>query len=107
MDGPRPCPWVSCKYHLALSITRYGSIRVLVSGKPTTFEEICNGVAKVLTEMPYTCALDVADRGGMTLESIAEFTGLTRERVRQVEDAALEKARETAEYEQLRKVAHG
>ncbi len=35
--------------------------------------------------MGETCALDVADRGGITLEEVGEIMNLTRERIRQVE----------------------
>jgi DNA-directed RNA polymerase sigma subunit (sigma70/sigma32) len=42
-----------------------------------------------------TCTLDVADRGGATLDEIGvALGGLCRERVRQVETAALEKLRQ-------------
>ena len=33
----------------------------------------------------HTCALDVAERGGITLEEVGEIMNLTRERIRQVE----------------------
>jgi DNA-directed RNA polymerase sigma subunit (sigma70/sigma32) len=38
--------------------------------------------------------LDVADRGGVTLEEIGEILNLTRERIRQVESRGLEQLRE-------------
>jgi hypothetical protein len=41
-----------------------------------------------------SCALDVADRGGLTLEDLAHLSKLTRERMRQLESVALEKIRE-------------
>jgi hypothetical protein len=40
-------------------------------------------------ELPETCALDVADRGGMTLEEVGGILNLTRERVRQIQRIAL------------------
>jgi hypothetical protein len=40
-------------------------------------------------EMTDTCALDIADRGGITLEEVGEIMNLTRERVRQVETQGL------------------
>jgi DNA-directed RNA polymerase sigma subunit (sigma70/sigma32) len=43
--------------------------------------------------MSETCSLDVADRGGITLEEVGELLNLTRERIRQVEAAGLEKLR--------------
>ena len=36
-------------------------------------------------EMAETCSLDVADRGGITLEEVGAILNLTRERIRQVE----------------------
>ena len=35
--------------------------------------------------MAETCSLDVADRGGITLEEVGAILNLTRERIRQVE----------------------
>jgi len=71
--GPRPCPWASCAHHLAIDVNPdSGSIKF-------------NHPGKELWEMEETCALDVADRGGITLEEVGVFLGLTRERIRQVE----------------------
>jgi hypothetical protein len=72
-DAPRPCPWVACKHHLYLDINpRTGSIKI-------NFPDL------EPWELAHTCALDVADSGGLTLEEIGVITNLTRERVRQVE----------------------
>jgi len=69
----RPCPWVACKHHLYLDINpRTGSIKI-------NFPDL------EPWELQHTCALDVADNGGLTLEEIGVITNLTRERVRQVE----------------------
>ncbi len=71
--GPRPCPWVSCKFHLYLDVNPdTGSIKL-------NFPDL------EVWEMAATCALDVADRGGITLEEVGEILNLTRERIRQVE----------------------
>jgi hypothetical protein len=78
IGGVRPCPWVGCKYHLALDVTENGSIR---HAKPGIEVE----------DMGETCALDVADRGSHTLEEIAGMDCCTRERIRQVQDRALAK----------------
>jgi hypothetical protein len=69
----RPCPWVACKHHLYLDINpETGSIKI-------NFPEL------EPWEMTHTCALDVAERGGITLEEVGEIMNLTRERIRQVE----------------------
>jgi hypothetical protein len=78
----RPCPFVSCRYHLYLEVNEdTGSIKL-------NFPDV------ELTDLPETCALDVADRGGVTLEEIGEILNLTRERIRQVESRGLEQLRE-------------
>lgn len=78
-DGPRPCPWVSCKFHLYLDVNpETGTIKL-------NFPDL------EPWEMRESCALDVADRGGITLEEVGEILNLTRERIRQVEVFGLEK----------------
>ena len=79
VDMERPCPFVSCKYHLYVDVHPVrGSIKV-------------NFTDLEVWEMTETCALDIADRGGITLEEVGEIMNLTRERVRQVETAGLAK----------------
>ena len=69
----RPCPWVACKHHLYLDINpETGSIKI-------NFPDL------EPWELRHTCALDVAERGGITLEEVGEIMNLTRERIRQVE----------------------
>ena len=81
----RPCPWVSCAHHLALDVSqRSGAIKVNTpdaDGEPDW------------SAMPESCALDVADRGGVTLEEVGAVMNLTRERVRQLEMQASVKVR--------------
>ena len=49
-----------------------------------------------------SCALDVAARGGVTIEEVGALLGCTRERVRQSELSALDKARQLARRARLR-----
>jgi hypothetical protein len=78
-DAPRPCPFVSCKHHLYLDVSaRTGAIKL-------NFPDL------EVWEMSETCALDVADRGGTTLEEVGAIMNLTRERIRQVEVKGLAK----------------
>ena len=83
--GTRPCPYVSCKYHLYLDVNpETGSIKL-------------NFPHLEVWEMQETCALDVAGKGGITLEEVGEIMNLTRERIRQVEVRGLVKLKMSAE----------
>ena len=76
---PRPCPFVSCAHHLYLDVNpESGAIKL-------------NFPHLEVWEMAETCALDVADRGGTTLEEVGAILNLTRERIRQVEVRGLHK----------------
>ncbi|MBN1961039.1 MAG: DNA-binding protein [Deltaproteobacteria bacterium] len=88
VNGPRPCLFVACKHHLYLDVNpETGSIKV-------------NFPDKEPWELDDTCALDIAERGGVTLEEVGELLNLTRERVRQVEVEGLQKLRNvSAEHE--------
>ncbi len=89
-DVPRPCPYVSCKYHLYLDVHPIrGSIKL-------NFRDI------EVWEMAESCALDVAERGAITLEDVGELMNLTRERVRQLEASALAKLKLADDLEVLR-----
>lgn len=76
----RPCPWVSCRHHLYLDVTR----RHLKLNHP----DIEPG------DMRDSCSLDLAERGGMTLEEIGWVMNLTRERIRQIELSVIDKIRD-------------
>lgn len=79
VDGARPCPYVSCQHHLFLDVSaRTGAIKL-------NFPDL------EVWDMNETCALDIADRGGTTLEDVGAIMNLTRERIRQVEVKALAK----------------
>ena len=114
VSGPRPCPWVGCKYHLALDLLTDGGL-----ASPLLRHVVCNvrgywtmaaprhahrratgqqierwedELVDRLDSLPYTCALDVAgDLGGVRLQDIADILGVTRERIRQIESVALRK----------------
>lgn len=74
---PRPCPFLSCRYHLFLDVDpAIGSIKFNFPGMEPW-------------ELADTCALDIADRGGITLEEVAKVINVTRERVRQIEGRGL------------------
>jgi hypothetical protein len=89
-NGARPCPFVSCKHHLYLDVSaRTGAIKL-------NFPDL------EVWEMTETCALDIADRGGTTLEEVGAIMNLTRERIRQVEVKGLAKMAAVRDMESLR-----
>ena len=79
---PRPCPFVSCSHHLYLDVNpESGAIKL-------------NFPHLEVWEMAETCSLDVADKGGITLEEVGAILNLTRERIRQVEVRGLVKIKD-------------
>lgn len=92
VDGPRPCAFVSCKYHLYLDV------------KDETQSIKLNFPHLEVWEMEQSCALDVAERGGLTLEQVGAIMNLTRERIRQVEGAGIEKLRTTGLIDDIDRV---
>ena len=80
--GPRPCPWVGCRWHFYLDVSaRTGAI-------------VLNFPDVDPLDMPCSCALDVIESGTATLENIGSLMNLTRERVRQIELIALAKMKQ-------------
>lgn len=77
-QGPRPCPWVSCRYNLYLDVREDGKLKL-------------NFPDKEPDEVAASCALDLAEDGPRTLDSIAALMGMSKERARQLEAAAFEK----------------
>lgn len=73
-----PCTQVRCRYHLAQI-----------------------GVGEHRTQTTRDCALKVAGEGPCTLDEVGEVLGLSRERIRQIQDRALEKLRSSAVLRRL------
>lgn len=77
VDGPRPCQWETCRYHLAGT----GRHRVNTTGTPLDSSD--------------SCALDVSDRGEHTLPEVAVKLEVNNRRVQQIEAGALHKLSRT------------
>jgi hypothetical protein len=88
--SPRPCPYVSCKYHLAVDVSESGGLRINFPGLE-------------VEDLIETCALDVADRGadrgGTPLEDVGVLTNVSMERARQVEVIGAREMRRYMEWE--------
>jgi len=80
LTAPRPCPWVGCRYHLALELGPNG-------------QPLLDSTERRPWEMAETCALDVADRGQHTQTEVAQFFGVSRAAIHETEHRALEKLR--------------
>lgn len=77
LNGPRPCPFVSCKHHLYLDVS------------PTTGTIKLNFPELEVWELAESCALDVAEQGAQPVERTSSLMNVTRERIRQIESLAL------------------
>jgi hypothetical protein len=89
----RPCGYLRCKHNLLLDVSdETGSYKV-------TWPHLASGhYGDEYDALPqHTCALRVAEQGGMTLDEIGEMMNLTRERVRQIETKALLRLRDLSE----------
>lgn len=76
--GIRPCPHVACKHHIVGCIANLTDEDAAVDAMERRLEA---GVTA-------TCALDIAEDGEHTTEQVAEFMGITPERVQQICDEA-------------------
>jgi hypothetical protein len=91
-EGMRPCPHVSCRHHLYLDVSpKTGAIKL-------NFPDL------EPWELPMSCALDIAEDGGRTLEDVGEIMNLTRERIRQLELKALSKLEAIRDMRALREL---
>lgn len=96
----RPCPFVTCKHHLYLDV------------RPRTGNITLNFPDLEPDELPpdQSCALDVAERGGCTLQRTGDLMNMTRERVRQIEQKARERILNTITpelHDELAEAARG
>ena len=73
----RPCPFVTCRYHLITMFTR-------PFWRAHSDDQVVEFILSGMNGQ--SCALDMADRGESTLDEIAYQIGQTRENVRQMVD---------------------
>jgi len=82
LSHSRPCIR-ACPYSLLYEVTPRGGLKVLHPDAKGDPDPDYDGPS---------CSLDVADAGPHTLEEVGAYLNIGRERARQTEDAALEKA---------------
>lgn len=98
-NAKRPCPWITCKWHMWPVTTRGTDgiekrLPVLPSIDDMPAEKYAN-----------SCALDVADGGPASLETVAAILGVSRQRVSEIEEKALSNLRKKSEVTTLREHA--
>lgn len=79
--GIRPCPFVGCRHHLYLNPEVYGKYR--------TYKILCNFPDWGPLDLPETCALDVAERGGIDIVEIGVLLNLSKSGVEKILKRAL------------------
>lgn len=118
--GPRPCPWVGCRHHTALTVDlERGSIKETFPQLEIMSRPEGDGL-HVLEQVVGTCSLDIADKvddgtegiggllalyqsassgkplgqaPGMTIEETGKVMNLSVERVRQLGGQAMQEVR--------------
>ena len=89
IDAQRPCPYVSCKWHLLTTIASDGRMY-----KARDFDERDpDSIVAALVEMSETCTLDVADKGGMSEEEIGDIYGVSADKMKRDSMTAVARAR--------------
>ena len=88
-NGVGKCRHAQCRYSL-------------LQDRPHMAEWSEDDFIELVDALPSTCALDLADLGGMRLEEVAMVMGLPRPRVEQMEIAALRKLAKSREIRKAR-----
>ena len=89
VNGIRPCPWVGCRHHLYLNVNEEtGSVTQNFPDVP-------------VWDLKESCSLDVVDKhpDGLDMTELGGLLKLTKERIRQIQDAAEDELRRTAAIE--------
>jgi len=97
VDGPRPCPHLGCRHHIWTDVNLRPDLPSKKYDERGRMVRLRRGApGRGRPELPdESCALDVADEGGHTLERVGEILGVTRERIRQIEKQFLEKLKKS------------
>lgn len=109
--GIRPCPWVSCRYHLLLDRPdpedvatmgrRKTRLKLLTEATDAAAEEIVERWAEECDDLEESCALDLADWRGMSQEEVGEALDLSEEGVRLIEERAMDRIARIARGDEI------
>jgi hypothetical protein len=85
----RPCPWVGCRFHLAVDITERGELQLRTGGHNPFFDALEDQAEELVESGMATCALDVVDEHpeGLSLDEVGALLNMSRVAVKYIEDA--------------------
>ena len=107
IDGPRPCPWISCRYHLLIDVKPSGAVIANVkepgqyghrtisrhTRRPIDDQNLDDQLLERMETMSDTCALDVAERGGASHKEVGELLGIRKQSVLRIQASAKAKCK--------------
>jgi DNA-directed RNA polymerase specialized sigma24 family protein len=91
-----------CTWHAAGKCLHLQCRYSLLQDRPHIDKWDAEDLDELVQALPSTCALDLANMGGMRLEEVAMVMGLPRPRVEQMEIGALRKLAESREIRKAR-----
>ena len=89
----RPCWHLLCKHNLLCDLHPYDEKSDRYRVDRRLVEALADGEYPII---PHSCVLDIAARGGITHEEVADVMGVSLERARQLEESAIKKLRSSA-----------
>ena len=89
--GTRPCPFIGCRHHLYLNPERWHNKQTM----------LCNFPDWEPWDLPETCALDVAERGGIDIVEIGILMNLSKSGVEKILHRALARVKQEVDPEFL------
>lgn len=87
--GVRPCPWVSCRHHLAVDLLRDGRVVQIRPHWPGG--ELAADMYGDPEAQPWSCVLDLIERHDLPMSTIEYQLDISRERIKQLETQAMAK----------------
>ena len=98
-NAARPCPWVSCKHHLAVDVNANGAIKLnFPDVKNLDGREYLTDDYVAIEDAPATCVFDVVDpHDGLTTAQAGARLNCVESNIQRIEHEYLAKIREACE----------